>query len=68
MTIDLSVDVTLINDAVGLNNQILQAFGSDVNFELTLSFLNSLQDTIYGSQNLVLTVAEEQTALAAGGK
>ena len=62
------VDVTVANDAVGTNNQILMAFGSDVNFVLTVSFSNSVQNTFYGSQNLALTTVQEQSALAAGGK
>ena len=62
------VDVTVDNIALGTNNQILQASGSDVNFVLTLSFSNAIQNTIYGSQAVTLTTAQQQSALAAGGK
>ena len=66
VAVDMDVGVTVENNAVGNNNQILQATGSDVNFVLTLSFSNSMQDSFYGSQSIALTTAQEQSALAAG--
>ena len=66
VAVDMDVGVTVENNAAGNNNQILQATGSDVNFVLTLSFSNSIQDSFYTSQSIALTTAQEQSALAPG--
>lgn len=65
---DMDVNVVVANVAVGNNNQVLQAMGSNVNFVLTLSFSNSVQNTFYASETVTLDSATKQSALAAEGK
>ena len=63
---DLVVNMVVTNVAVGNNNQVLQAMGSNVNFALSLSFSNSVQNTFYTSESVMLDTTAEQSALPAG--